>query len=466
MITHHREVALRSAVRALGCCPDLLRLHRANPVRYPVLFESAGGLPSLGRFDILFGFPGEALTLDSGWELTGPGYAPARRGDFLAAFDAWWRELSPPCAFSSALPFTGGWFLFLAYELAQQIEPRLGLPSMPGMPVAKAVRMPAAILRERTTGECLAVAEAGEESLIETMAADFRTAVAEGDLPLPVCTAAVDEEDPALFLDAVAKIHKRIAAGDVYQVNISREWRAQVPCGTDPGGLYARLRRTNPAPFGGIARLPDCTILSSSPERLVEVRGRRVETRPIAGTRPRNATIAEDESAVRQELLMHPKERSEHVMLIDLERNDLGRICTPGSVSVQQFMTVESYAHVHHMVSGVSGVLREDVRPGEVLRAVFPGGTITGCPKVRCMEIIHEIEGRPRGAYTGSMGYINRDGSCDFNILIRTMTVIGQQISLAAGSGIVWDSVADFELDETRAKARGMLLALRGGNVC
>jgi anthranilate synthase component 1 len=159
-------------------------------------------------------------------------------------------------------------------------------------------------------------------------------------------------------------------------------------------------------------------------------------------------------------LLSHPKEQAEHVMLIDLERNDLGRICTSGSVVVDEFMVLESYAHVHHIVSNVKGELRVDITPGQVLRAVFPGGTITGCPKVRCMEIIAELEHEPRGAYTGSMGYINRDGSMDMNILIRSMTVSTSQVQFRAGAGIVADSVARAELEETRAKALGVLRAL------
>jgi anthranilate synthase component 1 len=208
-----------------------------------------------------------------------------------------------------------------------------------------------------------------------------------------------------------------------------------------------------------VARRDGAAIVSSSPERLVSVQGRSVETRPIAGTRPRSDNMAAD-AAWAQELMSHPKEQAEHIMLIDLERNDLGRICRPGTVQVDEFMVLESYAHVHHIVSNIRGELREDVTPGQVIRAVFPGGTITGCPKVRCMEIIAELEQEPRGAYTGSMGYINRDGSMDLNILIRTMTVAGDRIRLRAGAGIVADSVPEAELDETRAKARGLLRAL------
>jgi anthranilate synthase component 1 len=166
------------------------------------------------------------------------------------------------------------------------------------------------------------------------------------------------------------------------------------------------------------------------------------------------------DAAYSQELLAHPKERAEHIMLIDLERNDLGRLCVPGTIEVNELMVLESYAHVHHIVSNVRGRLREDISPGDVIRAVFPGGTITGCPKVRCMEIIAELEQQARGAYTGSMGYINRDGSMDLNILIRSMISSGDHLQLRAGAGIVADSNALAELDETRAKARGLLRAL------
>jgi anthranilate synthase component 1 len=217
----------------------------------------------------------------------------------------------------------------------------------------------------------------------------------------------------------------------------------------------ASLRQANPAPFAGLLQQPSWAIVSSSPERLVESRDGILQTRPIAGTRPR---VAGDDDAERiRELTTHPKERAEHVMLIDLERNDLGRVCVPGSVKVDELMVVESYAHVHHIVSNVRGRAREGVTPGQVIAATFPGGTITGCPKVRCMEIIGAIEREPRGAYTGALGYLDDNGDMDLNILIRTLAVEGTQVSLRAGAGIVTDSVPEKELDETRAKARGLL---------
>jgi anthranilate synthase component 1 len=277
--------------------------------------------------------------------------------------------------------------------------------------------------------------------------------------PQPLHIVAIQEEDPERYTQRVLRAQQYILAGDIYQANLSRRWSVQLAPGTTAGQVYGLLRAANPAPFAALLQFGGLTLLSSSPERLVRIEQGRVDTRPIAGTHPRGATPAEDQQLAAQ-LLAHPKERAEHVMLIDLERNDLGRVCTAGSVHVDEYMGVETYAHVHHIVSNVTGQLRPGLGPVDVLRAVFPGGTITGCPKLRCMEIIAELEGEAREAYTGSMGYINLDGSADFNILIRTMMMAGGQISFRAGAGIVADSDPQRELQETRAKARVLLLAL------
>ncbi len=267
----------------------------------------------------------------------------------------------------------------------------------------------------------------------------------------------VREENPALYLERVARTLEYICAGDVFQVNLSRAWDIELGATPQAADLYRRLRQSNPAPFAGLASLGEGgTVISSSPEQLVCVRGERVSTRPIAGTSPRGTHASEDRAWSR-ELPLNPKERAEHVMLIDLERNDLGRICRPGTVRVSEMMRVASYRHVHHLVSNVEGKLRADVGPGEIIRAVFPGGTITGCPKVRTQQIIAELESSPRGAYIGSMGYMNRDGSMDLNILIRTLVQRDRHIQLRAGGGIVADSQPQRELNETRAKAKGLL---------
>ncbi len=437
--------------------PNLISLAQLLPERYPFLLESVAAGPDLARFDILFGFPGETLTLGADGSLSGPGAAD--ENDFLRALDLWWSE-DRVAEIDTELPFTGGWFLFLGYELAQQIEPSLQLTNSESQPVAFATRVPLAIIRDAQTGRCTVVAEAGHEEDLQRALDDLRNtgmhAPARSELP----EFAIVEDDPEHFLLAVDAAKQYITEGDVFQANLSRCWRVNAESELNPVELYLRLRQSNPSPFGGLLQLPDFALISSSPERLVRRRGRRVDTRPIAGTRARSAeTQAID--LQKRELLGHPKERAEHIMLIDLERNDLGRVCEGGSVKVDEYMVIESYSHVHHIVSNVTGTARENLLPGQLIRAVFPGGTITGCPKVRCMQIIHELEQRPRGAYTGSMGYLNRNGDCDLNILIRTMSVSGKQMEIAAGSGIVADSEPHHELEETRAKAKGLLMALR-----
>lgn len=434
----------------------LLALHAAFPDRYPALFESAAG-NAAARFDILFAYPQAQLTLGRDGVLSGEGAGREQRR-FLAALDGWWqRERIEPSRRDA--PFTGGWLLYLGYELAGQVEPRLRLPAPIAGPIAAAIRIPAAIVHERSSGRSWLVAEPAFPALLARMQEDLHRAPALLAPGGPLVIGAVSEDLPAKFLGSVERALEYIAAGDIYQANLSRGWRARLNRDVKPHHLYRRLRETNPAPFSGIVHVDDITVVSSSPERLVSVAEGWVSTRPIAGTRPRGQTADADTDLAR-ELHAHPKERAEHVMLIDLERNDLGRICAPGTVQVDEFMSIESYAHVHHIVSNIRGKLRAGVTPGEVLAAVFPGGTITGCPKVRCMELIAELEGAARGAYTGSFGYLNRDGSMDLNILIRSLEVSGEQLSLRAGAGIVADSTPERELAETRAKARGVLRAL------
>ena len=220
------------------------------------------------------------------------------------------------------------------------------------------------------------------------------------------------------------------------------------------------MRKSNPSPFGGLVMLPEGSIISSSPERLVRVDKEKLETRPIAGTRPRGVSALTD-IHLSNELISSTKERAEHLMLVDLERNDISRVCKPGSVKVNEMMIVESYAHVHHIVSNIVGKLKKKINPGKIISAIFPGGTITGCPKVRCMEILGELEKIGRGPYTGSFGYVTHSGDLDLNILIRSMVLENKKISLRAGGGIVADSIPEKETLETEAKANGMLNALK-----
>jgi anthranilate synthase component 1 len=443
-------------LRALSGVRDLLPLAAANPQRYPCLLESVTHSGVQARYDVMFAFPQDALTLHHDGRVR-DSTGSDRGTSFLDALDsAWQRDATKDSC--GNLPFHGGWALFLGYELATEIEPCLQRSAAPesAIPVALALRCPAAIIVDRTARQTFLIAEPQHAELLTDLHADLDAIPAFA--PPPLAAVAIEEDAPQRFLDGVARIHDHLRDGDVFQVNLSRQWRAHYAPAPAPAALYASLRRANPAPFAGLLQWDDWAIVSSSPERLVEVRGGIAQTRPIAGTRPR---LAGDDDGVRmRELVAHPKERAEHVMLIDLERNDLGRVCVPGSVMVDELMQVESYAHVHHIVSNVRGRLHADVTPGQIIRAMFPGGTITGCPKVRTMQIISELEGVSRGAYTGSLGYLNLDGSMDLNILIRTLIQRGGEVSLRAGAGIVADSDAAHELEETRAKARGMLRAL------
>ena len=430
-------------------------MHREHPARYPFLLQSTAQGGALGRFDILFAFPGEELVLASNGDLKGPA-AESSQG-FLEALDRWWSQERVTSS-STGLPFEGGWFLYLGYELAAEIEPALTVKPDRVLPTAFAVRCSVALVFDHEDGCCYLVSEAPDNPDLLQLREDAMSLQIAPE-PRETAIRSVEEEEPQRFLEAVRQAKKHIAAGDVYQANLSREWSAETIGSVNGADIYASLCRANPGPFAGIASWHGTDIISSSPERLLSIRDGIAETRPIAGTRPRSANDADDAS-LSSELFAHPKELAEHVMLIDLERNDLGRVCTPGSVEVNEMMVLESYAHVHHIVSNVRGTLRADVRPGDAIAAVFPGGTITGCPKVRCMEIISELEDAARGAYTGSFGYLNRDGSLDLNILIRTIVKQANRLRLRAGSGIVADSDAQAELDETRAKAKGLLKAL------
>jgi 4-amino-4-deoxychorismate synthase (2-amino-4-deoxychorismate-forming) component I len=444
-------------VRELGVPPAVLRRLAARfPARYPVLFDSAADGP-LSRTSVLIAEPRAALWVDANGQLGAEGMVP-QGTTFLAALENWWLAERVAEA-DSDLPFTGGWALFLSYEVAHEIEPRLLLPRATLPWQAFALRTPCALVHDRARNRVIAVAEPDSVDALDRLEADANLVAPQLDAPdQGFRVDSVREEDPEAYLERVRRGKEYVRAGDIYQTNLSRPWHVELGRDPDVLALYNRLCTTNPAPFAALAQWRGATILSSSPERLVRVEGRRIDTRPIAGTRPRSRR-AGDDIAEMTALAAHPKERAEHIMLIDLERNDLGRVCEPGTVQVDELMTIESYAHVHHIVSNVSGVLRPDVTPVDALRAVFPGGTITGCPKFRCMQIIAELEGVGRGAYTGSLGYLNRNGTMDLNILIRTMTLMGRQIEFRAGAGIVADSDPQRELEETRAKARGLLAA-------
>jgi len=446
---------------------DLLAAHKENPSRYPFLLESVATGDKNCDYSILFAFPQAQIALTELNTLHSEG-VDLDSNQFLDSLNQWFScdTKQVPATIKQKLPFYGGWFVYLGYELSQEIEPVLQAhtsshaASEIDLPLAMATRIPAAIIVNKKHNETWIVAEPGFENLLEQITQDIQCKSPQDWQGLKQRN--IIEEAPARYTDAVERIQQYIVDGDVFQVNISRQWQIQLDRDYSPATVYAQLRKSNPAPFAGLMVLDAAAVISSSPERLVSVRNGQVETRPIAGTRPRSRTLSGEidtnaDEALRQELINHPKERAEHVMLIDLERNDLGRICRPGSIEVDELMGLETYEHVHHIVSNVKGQIAGNILPGDVIKAVFPGGTITGCPKVRCMEIIAELEASPRQAYTGSMGYVNIDGDMDFNILIRTIIHAANQLHIRAGAGIVAYSDAEKELQETRIKARGML---------
>lgn len=441
-------------IKPLQRLPDLLALHASHPQRYPHLISSnsdalgAAKDNDLARYDILFACPQQTISSNA---------------DFLQQLDQAWQKEKREIE-SVDLPFTGGWFLYLGYELAQQIEPALKLPSASdGLPVAFATRFPAAIIVDAHTKAATLVCEQEFDDCYQQIIDDLSQPQDPSLYQQSFDIENIIEDDADNYLQQLQKLHRYIVDGDVFQVNLSRGWKTQLSRDINHASLYHQLKQSNPGPFNALCTIDDKAVISSSPERLVQQKDGWLNTRPIAGTRPRGEDEQSDQG-LSTELLAHPKERAEHIMLIDLERNDLGRVCEPGTIEVNELMVLESYQHVHHIVSNVRGRVKQDVTPGQLIAAVFPGGTITGCPKVRCMEILAELEQVGRGAYTGSLGYLNHDGSMDLNILIRTITRNASQLQFRAGGGIVVDSESEHELKETRAKARGMLHALQTGN--
>ena len=265
--------------------------------------------------------------------------------------------------------------------------------------------------------------------------------------------------DRADFVQAVRRAQKYIAAGDIYQVNLAQPWRAVWPEEANALGFYQQLRAVSPAPYAAFLELEGRRIFSSSPESFLRLRGRSIETRPIKGTRPRYPLDTGRDALAARELLASTKENAELLMITDLERNDLGQVCEYGSIQVPELAAVERFAQVFHLVSTVRGTLRPGISHAEAFRQCFPGGSISGAPKKRALEIIRELEPHPRGLYTGAIGYFGFDGESQFNIVIRTAVQAGSEISFHAGAGIVADSVPELEYEETLQKALGLLRA-------
>lgn len=434
-------------IQPLAAVPDLLALHAGDPQRFFCLLNSGAHAERTGRHDILFAEPrwlGSAMA------------GTAEAESLLAALDA--ESLQAGCAELQDIPFVGGCVFHLGYEAAGSFEPKLRLPR-PGREAFPDITVWAVdqaivvdVIADRAW--CVAPDEASAASLARE-AERPRAAVH----PYTEGLARTEAEAPQRYRDGVAAVLDYLLAGDAFQVNLSRGWHLRLAGPAGGAALHAAMRLQNAAPFSALLHHDGASLVSASPERLVRAVDGVVETRPIAGTR-RRGRDADEDAALCGELSRNPKERAEHVMLIDLERNDLGRICRAGSVQVDELLAIEHYASVHHLVSNIRGELRPDVGAARVLRAVFPGGTITGCPKVRVMEIIAELEGVGRGSYTGSLGYVSRNGRMDSSILIRSLLARGDEVSFRAGAGIVADSDPDAELAETEAKAHGLLAGL------
>jgi anthranilate/para-aminobenzoate synthase component I len=466
-----------SLLRALG-------LEERAPV---VLLDSAGGSPALARRHYLAWDPVARLRARAGvvtlqvapqprWSAEARRLAEqAQEITMLAPFEAL-RRLTQLAALpegalgehSGGLPEAEAVFGLIGYDAVRYLErlpdttrDDLGLPDID-------VFVPGRLLRyDIETGEALLVDRlaAGEDEA-GAEAARVGEALARAAQPAP---AELHGQDSSVFRSnfrrpdyeaVVARTREYVFAGDIFQANLSQ--RLDGMYSLPSLHLYQTLRTVNPSPFAGYLHLGDYELISSSPERLVSLdREGWAETRPIAGTRPRGDRSPEDD-ALTEELNLDPKDRAEHIMLVDLERNDLGRVCEYGSVRVSELMVNEYYSHVIHIVSNVRGHLHPSRDSVDLIRAMFPGGTITGCPKVRCMEIIDELEPTRRGPYTGSFGWIG-ERALDLNIVIRTLVRVGDRLFLQVGGGIVADSVPEREYHETLHKAAGMLRAVSAG---
>ncbi len=400
------------------------------------------------------------------------GSAPLATDDPLAWLDAWAREHRAP-RLAGWPAFQGGLLAALGYELASRLEPVAAPPADPALPIAVFLRADEALVHDRVTGELTAVvlcraadprANAWEAARIrarrlvrlwDLACARPAPALAPAGEPAPLLGASLG---PEAFASAARRCQDYIAAGDTYQVNLSTRLELAPP----PSGLlaYESVRATNPSPYMGYLRLPGVELACGSPELLVSRDGRRVASRPIAGTRPRTGDEPSD-GAFARELAADSKERAEHLMLVDLLRNDLGRVAAPGTVRVPEFMAVERYSHVMHLVSQVEGDLPEPPPPpSELVRAMFPGGTVTGAPKVRTMQVIAELEPVARGFYTGSVGWVAASGDLCLNIVIRTLTLAGGRCLAQAGAGVVADSHPEREHAESLRKALALRVAL------
>ena len=421
-----------------------------------VWLDSAG----LGRYDILCAQPAATLvTYGANTEITD---AAGVRRSTDDPFDLVRQQLGEPVATISDIPFSGGALGYWGYDLARRM---LLLPAqaqhkgrLPDMAIG-IYDWAVVFDHQQKTAQLVSQQSYAETKALlpEILDRLQRT----GKLPadtFSVHGSITSNFTPDSYAAAFAQVQNYLQAGDCYQVNLAQRFSAAAS--GDALGAYLTLRSLSPAPYSAFLNLPQAQILCASPERFLRVQNGRVETRPIKGTRPRSSDAQRDRWLA-EELRNHPKDRAENLMIVDLLRSDLGKSCVPGSVQVPKLFEVESFANVHHLVSTVEGRLAEGRDALHVLCDCFPGGSVTGAPKQRAMQIIEQLEPNPRAVYCGAIGYVGFDGNMDTNIAIRKLVYSGKEIRCWAGGGIVADSDVAAEYQETLDKAKGMLALLR-----
>jgi para-aminobenzoate synthetase component 1 len=432
-----------------------------DAIRYlawPAWLDSGGG----GRYDILVAGPvATVLTSGERTEICDASGVRHLSGDPFAAVDELLGETIAPMP---DIPFAGGALGYWSYDLARRYAriPVIASDAEHLPEMAVGIYDWAIIVDHQELNARLVSRQrfAGTAQVLVQVLERLQTArqVPQEGEPFSVQGEVVSNFTPAAYQKAFGSVRKYLHDGDCYQVNLAQRFSAHAT--GDAYSAYLELRSSSPAPYSAFLDWPQVQVLCASPERFLRVQQGRVQTRPIKGTRPRSADAAED-ARLAEDLRRHPKDKAENLMIVDLLRNDLGKSCVPGSVQVTRLFEVESYANVHHLVSTIEGRLQSGKKALDLLRECFPGGSITGAPKQRAMEIIEQIEPHRRGIYCGVIGYIGNDGNMDTNIAIRTLVYSGGEIRCWAGGGIVADSTCAAEYQETRDKAGAMLELLR-----
>ena len=466
LLIEKEGTALRLEVRELADAPAMEDIfHRLALTPYACFLDSSLVMQRLGRYSFIGFDPHLVLTTrgyDCRWWRRDGGTDETRENPFNALRAALGEYRLEEGA-QGTPPFLGGGMGYLSYELGRYLEklPERAVDDL-GLPELCFAFYDRVVAHDHASGKTWLAAAHPEDPGKVLAEAERRLEEAPPDYPSPehagearfVSNFTRDE-----YMEAVRKVKEYIFAGDIYQANLSQ--RFQAPLREHPWMLYRRLRRLNAAPFAAYFNAVEVQVCSSSPERYLAGEGRYVETRPIKGTR-RRSDDPEEDRRLAEELLASAKDRAELSMIVDLERNDLGRVCEYGSVEVEEHAVIEHYATVHHLVSTVVGELHPGRDVVDLLKGSFPGGSITGAPKIRSMEIIDELEPTARSVYTGSIGYLGYNGKYDLNIAIRTIICKGDTASFQVGGGIVADSVPEDEYQETLDKGKAIFAALSG----